>query len=228
MTRIVVTGERGEVTQSVRVGPAMLVRPQVWDDLPRLAKMVRTAGYAVEAHDPAAPVADHEEPDCWLLSDLPFAAAVANGLYSRLVARDGRAGMMMLGGALSFAGQQGVGGWAGANDASIWPVLVDTASDAVEAPEGLRLLATDDCPERLETIVRSTPPVFGYNRVTPRPRASVFAEMSNGAPAIVMMERDGRRRLVFTSDLMPHWGADLATWDELPAFIGSLLELVLE
>ena len=226
MTRVVVVGERGDVTQTVTVGPAVLIRSQTWDDLSRLTEIVSAAGLEAVALDPRSSAREVAELDCWILSDLPFAAAAASGLYARLVDPAAAAGVLMLGGAMSFAGQHGVAGWSGAESERLWPVIVGTADDAIEAPDGLRLRATADCPYRLAAVLQSAPPVFGYNAVRARPEAAVIAEFEGIGPAIVTMERDGRSRAVFASDLMPHWGAAMAAWDGLPSLVNGLVRLV--
>jgi hypothetical protein len=226
VTRVVVVGERGDVTQTVRVGPAVLVRSQTWDDLSRLTGVVRAAGLVADALDPRAGCGDLPEPDAWLLSDLPFAAAVATGLFERLADPAGTAGIVMLGGALSFAGQHGAGGWAGAEPIALLPVIVGTTDDAREAPEGLRLRPTSDCPADLAALLGNAPPLFGRNAVTARAGATVLAEFGGGGPAIAVSERGGRRRAVFASDLMPHWGAAIADWAGLPALVAALVASV--
>lgn len=228
MTRVVVVGERGEVTQTVKVGPAVLTRPQEWDDLPRLTGTVRLAGLDAEALDPRETAGGLDEPDCWLLSDVPFAAAASSGLWARMTSTSGSGGLLMLGGALSFAGQQGIGGWAASNPQRMWPVVIDTGEDTIEVPDGTRLVATADCPTGLARIFEAAPPVFGYNRVAIRPEATLLAEYGSGAPAIATMERDDRRRAVFTSDLMPHWGAETVEWDGLPELMRALVRLVVD
>lgn len=224
MTRVVVIGEHGEVTQTVRVGPAVLERCQEWNDLPRLTAMVRDAGVDVVALEPTESAASVAEPDCWLLSDIPFAAAVASSLYRRLTEPAREAGLLMIGGALSLAGQQGVGGWAGADQARLLPVIVSREDDALETPGGLDIAPTDDCPASLRDALTGTPVVYGYNKVVARRDASVLARFGSGDPAIVLGSHGPS--LVFASDLLPHWGPDFAGWAGLPRFVRALVDLV--
>jgi len=224
VTLVVVTGEHGIVSQMVRVGPAVLERAQAWNDLPRFAEMVKRAGMDVVVLEPDASATDAPEPDCWILSDVPFAATVASGLYERLTDPSRGAGLLMVGGALSFAGQQGVGGWAAVNRSRLLPVVVDRHDDALEVPGGLRMIAGADCPAGIRETLADAPRVFGYNRVTPAPGATVMAHFDNGDLAIAAHRE--RRSAVFVSDLMPHWGPDFEHWAGLPAFIRMLLGLV--
>ena len=158
-----------------------------------------------------------------ILSDMPLAAAVAIGLYQRMTDPTATSGRLMLGGALSFSGQHGVGGWAAANAHRMWPVSIDAQEDAVEAPGGLTISPAADCPRDLAQSLAGAPRVFGYNRVAAALGASTLATFSNGGPWRSPWGKGDRRSAVYTSDLMPHWGAAIASWDGLPGLLRALV-----
>lgn len=225
MTSVALAGESGEITEIIDIGPSRLVRHRTWAGLGPLVDACARAGLVVTAL-PCGPIPRGVNPDVWLLSDIPLAAADAFGILARLLAEvPGRSGMVMLGGAYSFEGLESVGGWFESRSAPLLPVLAPSGPDATEAPDGVRLVPTASCPDGLAHLMAAAPPFFGYNRLEPQPDANVLASFDDGAPALVASDPAPCRAVAFASDLLPHWGPDAKDWDGLSAFLLELVNL---
>lgn len=226
MTSIVLAGESGAVTEIVEIGPTRFVRRRAWAGLGPLVDACERAGLSAMAL-PCGPVPpDLKRPDVWLLSDLPRAAADAFGILSQLLVDvPGACGLVMIGGAYSFEGLEGTGGWFEPRSAVLFPLLPPGAPDATEAPGAVRLIPTPFCPDGLARLMASAPPFFGYNRLQPRRDARVLATFDDSAPALIVSDPAPCRSVAFASDLLPHWGPSTKDWDGLPAFLRELAEL---
>lgn len=226
MTSVLLAGESGSVTEIIEIGPVNHVRKRSWAGIGRLARPFETAGLDVIAL-PYGPVpADLATPSVWVLSDLPFGAAEAFGILERITAQvPARSGLIMLGGAYSFAGLNALGGWQDPRGAALLPVAPSPIADDTERPDGVRLVPTDACPPALARLIEDAPPFFGYNRVEPRPGTSTLLRFSDGAVALVVSEPAPCRSVAFASDLLPHWGPAATDWDGLPAFLKALVAI---
>ena len=141
MTSVVLTGEFGNITEIIEIGPTSLVRRRSWANLQPLAHACKTAGLTTTSL-PYGPLPDGlASPTVWLLSDLPFLAAEEFGILGRLqVDVPARSGLVMIGGAFSFGGLKAVGGWQDPRGASLLPVEPTAGADDTEVPNGIRLV----------------------------------------------------------------------------------------
>lgn len=113
-------------------------------------------------------------------------------------------GLLMVGGYLTFAGIEGKGRWHGTPVEDVLPVFVNVNDDRIERPEGARPeLAAPDHPAAPQ-FVGPWPDLLGYNRVSPKPDATIVATVG-GDPLIVVRVAGAGRTAVFTSDCAPHW-----------------------
>ena len=226
MTSVVLAGESGNVTEIIEIGPTSMVRRRSWANLKPLADACVSAGLTTTSL-PYGPLANSiASPTVWLLSDLPFLAAEAFGILGRLQADvPARSGLVMIGGAYSFSGLQAIGGWQEPRGASLLPVEPTVGADDVEAPNGVRLVATANCPPGFAPLLADSPPFFGYNRLRPRGDSRVLAEFEDGAPALIVSASTPRRVVAFASDLLPHWGPTHAQWEGLPALLAAFCAL---
>ena len=226
MTSVALAGESGEITEIVDIGPSRVVRHRTWAGLGPLVDACSRAGLAATALPCGPAPVGMAAPDVWLLSDLPRAAADAFGILVRLRAEvPGSSGLIMIGGAYSFEGLDGAGGWFHPASAPLLPLRAPGAPDATEAPAGVRLSPAPSCPDSLARLLGAAPPFFGYNRLEPRPDAAVLAIFDDGEPALVASQPGPRRSIAFASDLLPHWGPHTTDWDGFPRFLRELVDL---
>jgi Putative glutamine amidotransferase len=226
MTRVALAGESGQITEIVEIGPTRVVRHRTWAGLGPLVEASSRAGLVTTALECGPIAADIAAPDVWLLSDLPRPAADAFGILGRLLADvPGSAGLVMVGGAYSFEGLDGMGGWFDPASARLLPLVAPSAPDATEAPGGVRLVPLPSCPAGLAGLLVAAPSFFGYNKLRPRGDAVVLAVFDDGAPALVASEPSPCRSVAFASDLLPHWGPFAKDWDGLSAFLRELVDL---
>ena len=226
VTKVTLAGESGQITEIIQIGPAHLVRHRTWSGLDPLVEACATAGLEVSAvRLGSVPDLTHR-PDVWLISDLPLIAADEFGILEVLVADvPSKSGLIVVGGAFSFAGLDGVGGWQDPRGAAILPVALQPYADATERPAGVQLVPSPECPDDLVRLLTAAPPFFGYNLVAPLENATVLARFDDGAPALVASRAEPNRSIAFTSDLLPHWAPAGAGWDGLPAFLRALCDL---
>lgn len=223
MTSVVLAGESGAVTEIIEIGPVHHVRKRAWAGLDRLANPCTQAGLEVTAlpYGPIPP--DLATPDVWILSDLPFGAAAEFGILERIMADvPVRSGLVMIGGAYSYSGIHALGGWQDPRCAALLPVAPPPTADDTERPDGVRLVASEDCPQSLVSLLHEAPAFFGYNRLEPRAGSRVLSWFDDGAPAIVVSDPGPCRTVAFASDLLPHWGAASVQWGRLPDFLAAL------
>jgi hypothetical protein len=224
--RVALAGESGQLTETFDIGPTRYVRTRPWEWLSPIADACRTAGISPVVVPYGPFDAGIVDPDAWLISDLPRPAAAEFGILDRL--RDGvprASGLVMVGGFFSFSGFDGLGGWQDASSAGLLPVAMDPVSDATDAPDGVTIVPSSDCPRALAEILAATPPFYGYNRLEPRDGSFVLARFSDWAPALVCSAAGGHGLVAFASDLMPHWAPTLSVWPRFPDLVRALCEL---
>ncbi len=225
---VLLAGESGEITETVKVGPVELVRGRPWQNLGPLADACTRGGMSATALSYGRIPEGLERPNIWLLSDLPFAAADVFGILDRLTADvPERSGLVMIGGAFSFVGLDRLGGWQDPRGAALLPVALADAADAAEAPAGVQIVPTRGCPAELRRVLAEAPPFLGYNRLQPKTTALVLANFNDGSPALVISKSAPRRSVAFASDLLPHWAPTAAAWEGLPALLRGLCELAM-
>jgi uncharacterized membrane protein len=116
----------------------------------------------------------------------------------------GGGGLLMIGGYLSFAGIEGKARYHDTPVEDALPVLIDTVDDRVERPQGVLPRPGSDGHPVLRGVPDAWPALLGYNRVTPRPDATVLVHCGPD-PLVACREYDAGRSAVFTSDCAPHW-----------------------
>ena len=134
-------------------------------------------------------------------------------------------GLLMIGGYLSFTGFEGKAAYRNTVLHELLPVQLLAEDDRVELPAGASAEVLEPSHPALGGVVGDWPALLGYNRVRPRPEASVLATLG-GDPLVVVASRGAGRAGVFTSDCSPHWAPDAfcQRWDGYGQVFGGLVE----
>lgn len=121
--------------------------------------------------------------------------------------------LLMIGGYLTFQGIDSRGRWHDTPVEDILPVDIMVTDDRVEVPEGF--VPTVRMPEHivLEGIDGEWPFFLGYNKLTPKPGASVLVSATEKDPLLAVWEVGKGKAAAFASDCAPHWGStDFTEW----------------
>ena len=122
-------------------------------------------------------------------------------------------GLVMVGGYLTFQGIDAKGQYAGSAVEEVLPVTLMRADDRIEAPQGAVATVRDATHPIVRDLPGTWPAVLGYNRVTPKPGATLIAAMGND-PLLVAGGFGKGRGVAFTSDCAPHWAPPpFLDWD---------------
>ena len=134
-------------------------------------------------------------------------------------------GLLMVGGYFSFAGFNGAARWGGTPAETVLPVTISRYDDRVEMTQGFRFEVTQpDHP-----IVANLPwdqaewELYGYNRVTAKPGATVLATYQ-GDPLIACWAYGKGRTAAFTTDFAPHWAGSFVQWTHYSTFWRQMVE----
>lgn len=113
-------------------------------------------------------------------------------------------GLVMVGGYLTFQGIDAKGRYAGSAVEEALPVTLHHYDDRIEAPEGVvpKVQAADH--PLAANLPETWPILLGYNRLTPRPDATVAVTAGND-PLLAGWEYGQGRGVAFASDCGPHW-----------------------
>jgi uncharacterized membrane protein len=126
--------------------------------------------------------------------------------------RDG-GGLAMIGGYLSFQGIEGKANYGGTPLAEVLPVVLEPGDDRVESPDDGTPRLTGVAHPVVDGLRERWPAILGYQRVAPKPEASVLA-LVDGHPLVVVGEPWSGRTLAYTSDVGPHWAPpEFLAWD---------------
>jgi uncharacterized membrane protein len=123
-------------------------------------------------------------------------------LIREYVAQGG--GLVMVGGYMTF---QGIDGKARYHDTPVeeaLPVTMLATDDRVEVPEGRTPIVCAPDHPIVTGLPAQWPALLGYNRVVPKPGATVTATVGD-APLLVAWEWGRGHAVAFTSDCGPHW-----------------------
>jgi len=154
--------------------------------------------------------------DCVMLSDIgantlllhPETFTQSKVLPNRLHAiRDyvlNGGGVVMIGGYLTFQGIEAKAQYAGSAVEEVLPVTISHGDDRVEAPQGASPALADPSHPIVVGLDGEWPKLLGYNRVTPKPGATLVANVRDD-PLIVAGLFGKGRSVAFTSDCGPHW-----------------------
>lgn len=115
----------------------------------------------------------------------------------------GGGSLAMCGGYLSFGGWHGRGRYAGSPIEDALPVVIASADDRVEVPEGIRPVLVGEHPI-VDGIRGRWPYLLGYNRFVAKPDSAVLAQVG-GDPLLVTGAYGRGRSLAWASDIGPHW-----------------------
>jgi uncharacterized membrane protein len=137
----------------------------------------------------------------------------------------GGGGLLMIGGYLSFTGFEGKAAYRNTALHEVLPVELLAEDDRVELPAGGHARVLEPGHPALAGVDGDWPALLGYNRVRPRPEASVLVEIG-GDPLVAVAERGSGRAGVFTSDCSPHWAPEAfcEQWDGYAGVFGGLVE----
>lgn len=117
---------------------------------------------------------------------------------------EGGAGLLMVGGYLSFSGIDAKARYADSPLADLLPVDVLRVDDRAEHPEGAQIAVLAADHEALGGVGTEWPAMLGYNVTTAKSGAEVLATI-NGDPLVATITAGKGRAAVFTSDMSPHW-----------------------
>ncbi|MFN8589958.1 MAG: glutamine amidotransferase [Thermomicrobiales bacterium] len=113
-------------------------------------------------------------------------------------------GLVMVGGYLTFQGIEGKGRYAGSAVEEALPVTLQTGDDRVEAPQGVVPTVTAPDHPLVRGLDATWPAILGYNRLIPRPEASVVA-MADADPLLAGWDFGQGRAVAIATDCGPHW-----------------------
>ncbi|MBO1741276.1 glutamine amidotransferase [Leifsonia sp. TF02-11] len=114
------------------------------------------------------------------------------------------AGLLMVGGYLSFAGIDAKARYADSPLAALLPVEVLRHDDREEHPEGVVPAVVDAAHAALGGVGSDWPALLGYNRTVAKPGSIVPATIGDD-PLVALGTAGAGRAGVFTSDMSPHW-----------------------
>jgi len=134
-------------------------------------------------------------------------------------------GLLMVGGYLSFTGFEGKAAFRNTVLHEVLPVELLPEDDRVELPAGGVAVVNDPSHPALGGVAGDWPSLLGYNRVRPRPDATVLATL-NEDPLVAVADYGRGRSAVFTSDCSPHWAPThfCEEWDGYAQVFGGLIE----
>jgi len=139
------------------------------------------------------------------------------GLLADYVADGGAVGM--IGGYMSFAGENGQAGYGRTALADVLPVEVSSHDDRIERPAGVVPRNSG-----IEGIPEEWPAVLGYNRVSPSPGSEVWATVGDD-PLLVVGDHGDGSAFAFTTDCAEHWAPKpFLEWKHLPAMWEAVLD----
>ncbi len=129
----------------------------------------------------------------------------------------------MIGGYMSFAGKGGQARYGMTPLADVLPVEIAAADDRVETPSGAvpknRGVPNADLPDEW-------PHVLGYNRMTAKDDAEVWATVQDD-PFLTVGNYGEGSSFAYATDCAPHWAPEgLLSWDGLPTLWERILERV--
>ncbi len=133
-------------------------------------------------------------------------------------------GLMMVGGWMSFAGIDGRAKYHNTPIEQVLPVTCTPYDDRVEAPEGIVPVATEPDHSVLVGIEGEWPFFLGYNRITPKPDATVLVTIGDD-PLLTVGTCGKGRSAAFASDCAPHWGPpEFLNWAGYKLLWNNLVE----
>ena len=125
----------------------------------------------------------------------------------------------MIGGYMSFAGENGQAGYGRTPLADVLPVEISSHDDRIERPAGTR-----PTNHGIEELPAEWPAILGYNRVEPSTGCDVWATVDDD-PLLAVGDYGNGSAFAFTTDCAPHWAPEgFLEWDHLPTLWDAILE----
>lgn len=157
----------------------------------------------------------------WLTPEVAAGEADVNRLrvLSEYVAGGGAVGMV--GGYMSFGGENGQAGYGRTPLADVLPVEIAAHDDRIERPAGVT-------PENdgIDELPAEWPQVLGYNRVAVSDTGTVWATVDDD-PLVVVGDHGEGSAFAFTTDCAHHWApTEFLEWERLPELWGAILQRV--
>lgn len=135
--------------------------------------------------------------------------------------RDG-AGLIMVGGYMSFSGIDARARYGRSPLADVLPVEVSDVDDRVEVPEGVHAEVELPGHEVLGGTPSAWPPLLGYNQLVAKPGTDVVASCGDD-PLLVVGSAGAGRVVAFASDFAPHWAPpEFVGWEHYRALWTSI------
>lgn len=134
-------------------------------------------------------------------------------------------GLLMVGGYMSFSGIEGKARYQSTPLAQVLPVAMLGHDDRVETPEGTTPVVSSGEHQVLEGLESEWPHFLGYNRLQPKPGATVLMTAGEGDPFLTLGEWGTGRAAAFASDCSPHWGSpEFMAWPGYGRFWSQLVD----
>lgn len=133
------------------------------------------------------------------------------------------AGLLMIGGYMSFSGIDGRARFGMSPLADVLPVEMLDHDDRMEVPEGL--VAHVDLPDHpvLGGTPSAWPVLLGYNRIIPKSESTVVVSYGRD-PLLVVGEAGAGRSVAFAPDVAPHWAPpEFVAWEHYARFWTSIV-----
>lgn len=181
----------------------------------------------VPSHE-SAPIEMFDSPRALvIISDYPAARMNAAAQRKLIDQVAGGAGLIMIGGWESF---HGLGGdWDGTPVGDVLPVTIASEDDRMNCDQPVLVRQLVEHPILAELPWDSRPPVIGgFNRMTPKPAATLLLEGQRFAaqcvgsefsftsldrhPLLVIGEHGRGRTAALATDVAPHWVGPLVDW----------------
>ncbi len=148
---------------------------------------------------------------------------VPNRLNSLVTHVHGGAGLLMIGGYMSFSGIEGKAHYRMTPLADVLPVEMLVGDDRIEAPQGVVPAVDEPDHEILAGITSDWPYFLGYNKLAAKPEAEVLLSVE-GDPILTVARVGNGHAAAFASDCSPHWGsATFLRWSDYARFWTQLV-----
>ncbi len=135
-------------------------------------------------------------------------------------------GLIMVGGWMSFSGIGGKAKYYGTPVEETLPVNCLTYDDREERPEGVTPTILAAGHPILNSLPAKWPYFLGYNRVLPKPDATVVLAFESD-PLLSVWSYGKGRSAAFSTDCAPHWGpAAWLAWPGYRPFWGNLVSWI--
>lgn len=137
----------------------------------------------------------------------------------------GGAGLLMIGGYMSFSGIEGKARYHATRLRDVLPVEMLGIDDRVEEVEGIVPQVVRPDHPILDGIPEDWPHFLGYNRLRPREGGEVLMTIGADADPFLAVAAHGSGRVAaVASDCAPHWGSpDFLGWHAYDRFWNNLL-----